>query len=93
MKFAFENLQQKTVTLSIEPWAMAEEVRPGGKLIFEVADQPPPEIYFSLLDDYPSVSVISSFVRFRAEERDWEFTMDDYDGPTGDLTPNPCLRP
>ena len=81
MKFGFENLQQQTVTLAIEPWAMAEEVPPNGKVIFEVADQPPPYIYFSLTAGHPCVSVMSSFVRFRAEGRDWEFTMQDYDGP------------
>src|SRR5262249_38716585 len=82
MKFTFTNLQKETVSLAIEPWAMAEEVPPDGQVIFEVADQPPPEIDFALVDGHPSLSVISSVVRFRAEGQDYEFTLD-YDGPRG----------
>ena len=80
MKFTFTNLQKQTVTLAIEPWAMAEEVAPDAKVIFEVADQPPPDIEFALVDGHPYICVVSSFVRFRAEGEDREFTLD-YDGP------------
>ena len=72
--FLFENLQEKNVTLVIEPWAMAESVAPGGKVSFEVADHPPPEIEFAITKEgNPFICVVSTFVRFHAEGRDWEF--------------------
>jgi hypothetical protein len=73
-KFLFENLQNKTVTLVIEPWAMAEEVLPDGKVVFEVSDDQPPEIQFAIMSTGdPCVCVYSSVVKFHAAGRDWEF--------------------
>ena len=74
-KIVFENLQDKVVTLVIEPWAMAEIVPPGGKVFFEVADDHPPEVLeFALTaEGDPFIAVVSSLVRFHAKGRDWEF--------------------
>ena len=73
-KFLFENLQNKAATLVIEPWAMAVEVPPDGKVEFEVADDKPPEIQFAILaTGDPCVWVYSNLVKFHAEGRDWEF--------------------
>ena len=71
-KIIFENLQDKIVTLVIEPWAMAEMVPPGGKVFFEVADDHPPEVLVFALTAKgdPCIAVVSSLVRFHAEGRD-----------------------
>jgi hypothetical protein len=74
-KFTFQNGKDEPVTLVIEPWAMAETVPPGGTVVFEVADHPPPQIEFALTrEGDPYVAVVSDIVRFRAEGTDWDFS-------------------
>jgi hypothetical protein len=73
-EYIFENSQDKAVTLVIEPWAMAEEVPPGGKVVFEVADDELPEIQFAITKSGdPFIWIYSSVVKFRANGRDWVF--------------------
>jgi hypothetical protein len=75
MKFTFQNLQSKAVTLVIEPWTMAERVEPDASVVFEVSDEPPPEIEFAMTaEGDPFISVVSDVVRFRAGGKDREFT-------------------
>jgi hypothetical protein len=73
-KIVFENFQDRTVTLGIEPWAMAEKVPKDGSVTIEFADHPPPEIAFAIASDgSPLISIVSEFVRFHADGQDWEF--------------------
>ena len=68
-KFLVENLTKQTISLGVEPWAGQVVLAPDGKVEFEYED--PAEVEFALLDDGPSVTVVSDRVKWSAngEER------------------------
>ena len=71
---SFTNMQDRPVTLVIEPWAMAEVIPAGGKIAFEVADDSADGVEFALTEEGdPFIFILSSVVRFRAHGQDWEF--------------------
>jgi hypothetical protein len=64
----FDNLSKESVTLVVEPWAMAEPVLPNGKAFVEY-DDPNAEISFAILEDGAPCIGIMADMTFRVGDR------------------------
>jgi hypothetical protein len=67
-KLLVENLTDAVISVGIEPWADSVVLAPDAKAEFDYDE--PAEIAFSIMDDGPSVSIVSDRVHFSANGRE-----------------------